>query len=50
MSEPTGVVAAAATTLFTKPDYPVISTSILADGQRRVIVGIEQPPGAPPVA
>ncbi len=47
MTEPTGVVADAATILFNLPDYRVISTTVAADGQRQVIIESEQPPGCP---
>ncbi|WP_307025995.1 hypothetical protein [Arthrobacter globiformis] len=47
MTEPTGVAADAATILFNLPDYRVISTTVVADGQRQVIIESEQPPGCP---
>ena len=47
MTEPTGVAADAATSIFNLPDYRVISATVLADGRRRVIVETDQPPGCP---
>jgi transposase len=47
LNEPTGAAADAATSIFNLPDYRVISTSVLADGRRQVIVETDQPPGCP---
>ena len=46
LNEPTGVAADAATSLFNRPDYHVISTAETA-GRRQVIVETDQPPGCP---
>lgn len=43
MTEPTGVAADAATSIFNLPDYRVISATVLADGGRRIIVETDQP-------
>ena len=46
LNEPTGVAADAATSLFNRPDYHVISTAVIA-GRRQVFVETDQPPGCP---
>ncbi|MCT9625605.1 hypothetical protein HWD94_10760 [Pseudarthrobacter equi] len=47
MIEAIGVVAAAATILFTLPDCHLTSTTIMTAGCRQVIIGTDQPPGRP---
>ena len=46
-TEPTGVAADAAASIFNLPDYRVMSATVLNEGQRRVIVEIDPPPGCP---
>lgn len=47
MNEPTGVVLDPATVIFNLAEYHVISTRVLADGRRQVMVETDPPPGVP---